>query len=189
MKTQIYMVRHAESSFVFGEERTRGLTEQGHEAVRRITAIMHDIQVDAVVSSPYTRAVQTVQGIADERGLEVLTFEDLRERPIKGLDYELPKEERLAGIKQSFSDQNFAFPGGESTRQAAERAMPVLRKLLEQYRGQTIVMGTHGNIMTIILNHYNNTYDFSFWESTTMPDLYRMDFDGDELVEVERLWN
>lgn len=29
MKTTIYMVRHAESPFVFGEEKTRGLSEKG----------------------------------------------------------------------------------------------------------------------------------------------------------------
>ncbi|MFC5649746.1 histidine phosphatase family protein [Paenibacillus solisilvae] len=188
MTTQLFMIRHAESLYVSGAERTRGLTEQGQEAVRQVTAIMNEIRVDVVVSSPFGRAIMTVQGIADERGLEILTFEGLRERLITSPEQEVPNEERLAAIKRSFSDPDFAYPGGETTRQAAERAMPVIKDLLEQYRGQTIVMGTHGNMLTIILNQYDKAYDFTFWESTTMPDIYRLDFQGNVLAGVERLW-
>jgi 2,3-bisphosphoglycerate-dependent phosphoglycerate mutase len=188
MITSLYMVRHAESPFVFGQERTRGLSEQGREAARKAAEIMRPEKVDAVVSSPYTRAVETVRGIAEDRGLEITLYEELRERPIKGLDYRMSEEELIDGIRRAFADRDFALPGGESNRQAQERAIPVIRKLLEEYRGRKVAIGTHGNIMTIMINYYDERYGFDFWKCTSMPDIYRLDFEGERLMGVERMW-
>jgi 2,3-bisphosphoglycerate-dependent phosphoglycerate mutase len=186
--THIYMIRHAESPYVHGEESTRGLSEAGHEAVRTINEIMRPEQVDAVVSSSYARAVLTVQGVADERGLTVIPFEELRERAIKGLGYQSAWEELESAIKQSFINKDYALPGGESTRQAQERAIPVIRKLLREYAGRKVAIGTHGNIMTIIMNYFDESYGYDFWNSTSKPDIYRLDFDGERLVGVQRMW-
>jgi 2,3-bisphosphoglycerate-dependent phosphoglycerate mutase len=61
METTIYMVRHAESPFVFGEERSRGLSDEGLEDAKRVADVLDDVNIDCVVSSTYTRAIQTVQ--------------------------------------------------------------------------------------------------------------------------------
>ncbi|QYR21290.1 histidine phosphatase family protein [Paenibacillus sp. sptzw28] len=188
MTTHIYMIRHAESPFVHGEESTRGLSEAGHEAVLTINEIMRPEQVDVVVSSSYERAVLTVQGVADERGLTVTRFEELRERAIEGLDYRTAWEELEGAIKQSFIDKDYALPGGESTRHVQERAIPVIRRLLQEYAGRKIAIGTHGNIMTIIMNYFDESYGYDFWNSTSKPDIYRLDFDGERLIAVKRLW-
>lgn len=185
MKTTIYMVRHAESPFVFGEEKTRRLSEKGLMDSRKIA----DIKVDCIVSSPYIRAIQTVQHLAYKKGLSIIEFEELRERPIKGLDYKMPWEELLRAIKESFIDIDFSLRGGESTRKAQQRAIPIIDKLLFECKGKNIVIGTHGNIMTIIINYYNKHYGFDFWNSTSMPDIYKMTFESNELKDIERLWD
>jgi 2,3-bisphosphoglycerate-dependent phosphoglycerate mutase len=61
METTIYMVRHAESQFVFGEERSRGLSEEGLVDAQRVAELLYDVDVDYVASSAYARAIQTVQ--------------------------------------------------------------------------------------------------------------------------------
>lgn len=189
MKTTIYMVRHAESPFVFGEEKIRGLSEKGLMDSRKIADMFEDIKVDCIVSSPYIRAIQTVQHLADKKELSIIEFEELRERHIKGLDYKMPWEELMIAIKESFIDIDFSLRGGESTRKAQERAIPIIDKLLCEYRGKSIVIGTHGNIMTIIMNYYKKEYGFEFWNSTSMPDIYKMNFESNELKDIERLWN
>ena len=57
MDTIIYMIRHAESPFVFGHERTRKLSNQGAIDAKKVTAIMNEQKIDLVISSPYTRSV------------------------------------------------------------------------------------------------------------------------------------
>ncbi|WP_261300934.1 histidine phosphatase family protein [Paenibacillus andongensis] len=189
MKTSIYMVRHAESPFVFGQEKTRGLSEEGLADSRRVSDLLKDVEFDSIVSSTYTRAIQTVQYLAESKGLPIKEFEELRERPIKGLDYKAPWEELLKAIETSFVDLDFALEGGESTRDAQQRSIPIIENLLKQYRGKNIVIGTHGNIMTLIMNYYNNNYGFDFWNSTSKPDIYKMTFIDNQLEGIERIWD
>lgn len=67
MITTIYMIRHAESPFEYGQERMRGLSEEGFVNAKRIAGIFTDIDVHYIASSPYVRAKQTIQSIADNK--------------------------------------------------------------------------------------------------------------------------
>ncbi|MGN7456018.1 histidine phosphatase family protein [Paenibacillus pasadenensis] len=80
MNTIIYMVRHAESSYSEGNERTRGLTSKGSLDAETITSMLRGEGIDRIISSPYARAVLTLEGLAKELGVEIKTDEDLRER-------------------------------------------------------------------------------------------------------------
>jgi len=182
------MIRHAESPFVFGEERFRGLSEEGFQAAKKIADILDSEDIHCVVSSSYTRAKQTVEFLAERKGLPIVEFDELIERPIKGLDYKAPWEELLQAIEKSFINHDFSLEGGESTEQAQKRAIPVILKLLKEYEGKGIAIGTHGNIMTIIMNYFDNSYGFEFWNGTSKPDIYRMTFQGNQLMKVDRMW-
>jgi len=186
MKTTLFMIRHAQSPFIFGQERTRKLSEQGELDANKITEQLKLEKVDVIVSSPYTRAIQTIEGIANEHQMEITVFEGLKERPIKGA-YKLPAEEIEQAIKKSYEDKDYCLPGGETTRQAQERAIPVIKQLLTDYEGKSIVVGTHGNIMTIMMNYFDEQYGYDFWKSTTKPDIYKLSFVKNELNNVERL--
>ncbi|WP_152657694.1 histidine phosphatase family protein [Oceanobacillus sp. CFH 90083] len=188
MSTWIYMVRHAESPFKFGEERTRRLSAEGEIDAQKVCNVLLDKQVDSIVSSPYTRAVQTVQVLAEQKGLAITEYEALKERAIKGLNYKLSEQELLKAVKKSFEDKNYCLSGGESTFQAQNRSIPIIKRLLEDYAGKHIVIGTHGNIMTIIMNYFDDAYGYDFWKSTSKPDIYRLEFEGEHLKAVERLW-
>jgi 2,3-bisphosphoglycerate-dependent phosphoglycerate mutase len=188
MKTTLYMVRHAESPYVHGQERTRGLSAEGWKAAARVAEIFAEIEMHVMVSSPYARARQTIQRIAKDKGLEIAEYEELAERLIAGPDRHEPWDVVKEAIRRSFDDKDFALEGGESTRKAQRRAIPVILKLLAEHRGRTIVVGTHGNIMTIILNFFDNRYGYAFWEASTQPDVYRLTFEGKRLESVERIW-
>lgn len=189
LNTELLLVRHAESAVRLGPDRTRGLTEQGYADVLRLTAGLRGTPVDAVVSSPYARAVLTVRGIADERGLPVRTIEDLRERRLHGEELLLPRETFLDAVARSFADRDAVLPGGESFREGQARGVRAVQELLALYRGRTVVVGTHGNLMTMILQAYGEGYDYSFWLRLEMPDVYRMTFDDDKLLGVDKPWN
>ncbi|MFC4777298.1 histidine phosphatase family protein [Paenibacillus sp. GCM10023252] len=188
MKTHIYMIRHAESPYVFGEERSRGLSDEGFQAAKKVADLLDSEEIDCIASSTYLRARQTVEYLAERKGLPIREYDELIERPIKGLDYKAPWEELLQAIAKSFNDYDYCLEGGESTKQAQQRAIPVILELLKEYEGKSIAIGTHGNIMTIIMNYFDQTYGFDFWNSTSKPDIYRMTFQAGQLVIVDRLW-
>ncbi|GGD53921.1 histidine phosphatase family protein [Paenibacillus nasutitermitis] len=188
MKTILYMVRHAESPFEFGKERSRGLSAEGMAEARRVTEVFTGIDIQYMASSPYTRAKQTIQYIAEQKGLTITEYEALRERSMEGPDDKTGWDQLYEAIRKSFDDKDFALEGGESARSVQQRALPVIQSLLDEQRGSTIVIGTHGNIMTIIMNYYDDRYGFEFWDKTTKPDIYKLTFDWNHLEQVERIW-
>jgi 2,3-bisphosphoglycerate-dependent phosphoglycerate mutase len=185
--TNIYMVRHAESPFIFDKERTRILSKDGEIEADKVATLMLSEKIDVIVSSPFARAIQTIEPIATTRNLAIELYEELKERMIKG-NYKLPWEEVEPAIKKSFEDKDYCLPGGETTRQAQERAVPIIKQLLKEYEGESIVLGTHGNIMTIIMNYFDGKYGYDFWASTSKPDIYRLIFIDGELRDVKRTW-
>lgn len=43
--------------------------------------------------------------------------------------------------------------------------------------------------MVLIMNYFDQKYDFNFWNELAMPDIYKLTFEGESLVEVKRIWN
>lgn len=187
MVTTVYMIRHANSPFIFGEERTRELSLEGVMDSKKITDLMSKVEIDVIVSSSYTRAIQTIEGIANQKNIKIKVIEELRERQLKGA-YKLLDEEIQQAIKKSYEDYDYFLSGGESVREVQNRSIPVIKNLLNQYEGKTIIIGTHGNIMTIIMNYYNPKYGYDFWKSTTKPDIYKLIFSDAKLQNVQRVW-
>lgn len=187
MKSFIYMVRHGDSPKV-GNERTRGLTERGRLDTQKITDILRGESIDVVISSPYERSILTVQPLATLIGKEVIVFEDLKERIFTAEDQRISDKELSPLLKNSFSDSNFALVGGESNADCQRRSIKVLKELLNTYQGQKVALGTHGAVMTLMMGYFDIKYDLNFLLQTTKPDLYRMEFNGQQLVEVKRLW-
>ncbi|NOU96652.1 histidine phosphatase family protein [Paenibacillus sp. LMG 31456] len=189
MGTAIYMVRHAESPFSIENERTRGLSPKGQKDAAAVTEIMLQQNIQAVVSSPYRRAIQTVEGLANALGLEIEIEEDLRERLLAGIYYPMEDQDFLPTIEKVFREPSFAMPGGESNEVSQKRSISALRQVMNRHKGKNIAVGTHGNIMTAMMNYFDSSYGLEFWKQTSKPDIYMLRFDdSDQLIEVRRLW-
>lgn len=185
--TTLYFVRHAESVYVEGQERERGLTERGMLDAAKIADVLVQERIRWFYSSPYRRAVDTLRVLAGNCGCEITMEEDLRERKLSEKD--LGKENFREAKQRVFLDPEFAFPGGESSVEAGKRAVAVLERILQQHAGEKVAIGTHGDIMTLMLNHYDPAYGYEFWENTSMPDIYKLEMDAERrLVGIKRLW-
>ncbi|MRX71517.1 histidine phosphatase family protein [Bacillus lacus] len=188
MSTFVYMVRHGESPKE-GNEKAKGLTKKGYLDAKRVAGILKDKEIDVVVSSPYIRSILTVEQIAQQNGEEVLVFEDLKERIFSSGNNRVSDEELVPLLKKSFSEPSFSLEGGESNADCQKRAIKVLRELLETYRDKKLVIGTHGAVMTLMMSYFDSIYDLDFLYGTSKPDIYRMEFNEQKLVNVQRLWS
>ncbi|MGW6192682.1 histidine phosphatase family protein [Bacillus cereus] len=182
--TTIYFVRHAHSTYT-KEERERSLSEKGWLDAQNITSLLKDEKVDVVISSPYERAIQTVEGIANANKLSIQLEEDLRERLLS----KEPVEDFYDAIQKVWEDWTFAYEGGESNDVAQRRAVLCMQNIMGKYKGKNIVIGTHRNIMVLIMNYFDSKYDFQFWKTLHMPDVYKLTFNSDRLVYAERIEN
>ncbi|MGH0431415.1 histidine phosphatase family protein [Bacillus hominis] len=188
MTTYIYMVRHGESPKLEGNERTRGLTEKGHMDVRRVTEILKAEGIDTFISSPYNRAMLTIEESANFYEKEIVVYENLKECRFSSRDKIVSDKEVYPLVKSMFSNPEFALTEGESYAECQRRVVKVLEEVLIHFQGHKIVIGTHGLVMTLMMNYFDNQYGLEFLMNTSKPDIYKMEFKEDQLMNVERLW-
>jgi phosphohistidine phosphatase SixA len=76
----ILLIRHANAGHSdewIGDDRLRPVDERGREQAAKLVDALAGFSIDRIVSSPYTRCVQTVEPLAEARGLEVELDEQL----------------------------------------------------------------------------------------------------------------
>ncbi|MEK3930981.1 MULTISPECIES: histidine phosphatase family protein [Bacillus] len=188
MNTYIYMVRHGESSKLEGSERTRGLTEKGSLDAHRVTDILKTEGIDTFISSPYKRAVLTIEKKANFYEKEILVYENLKECMFSSGDQVISDKEVYPLVKKMFSNPDFALMEGESYKDCQRRVVKVLKEILMDFQGQKIVIGTHGLVMTLMMNYFDKQYGFGFLIHTSKPDIYKLEFNDEQLLNVEKLW-
>ncbi|MBB6024696.1 2,3-bisphosphoglycerate-dependent phosphoglycerate mutase [Paenibacillus sp. JGP012] len=186
METIVYMVRHAESPYDEGTERTRGLTSAGQMNAAKVTEILKNEGIHTIISSPYARAILTLEGLAKALAMDIQIVEDLRERHFS--DELIADKDFGPAEKKMFDDPDYALPGGESNRVCQRRAVSVLKQILVDYRGKKIAIGTHGHVMTLMMNSFDSSYGLDFMHQTRKPDIYQLHFEEMKLEKVTRLW-
>jgi 2,3-bisphosphoglycerate-dependent phosphoglycerate mutase len=174
----VLLVRHAEPVAVGTPgvpDDDRPLTDAGRAAAEELAAELDGYEISAIYSSPYARAVETVTVLARRRALEVHLLADLRERR-HSLE---PDEAWRDTLARAWEDPDHALPGAESGRAAQRRAMATLDLLRSRHPdGGRLVLGSHGNLISLILHALEPGVDFAFHMAMPMPALYRLTHDG-----------
>lgn len=174
----LYLIRHCSAE---GQEPDAPLTEAGHEQAHLLRDFFHEIPIDRIISSDYTRAVASVTPLADAHHLSIERESLLRERI---LSHE-PLEDWLTPLRQSFSDPMFKLPGAESAMEATQRILQVVTHA--QVPNASTLLMTHGNLLALLLQHLDPQYDFETWRTMRNPDVYRLDY-HDSTPVIEHIW-
>ncbi|CAN7483868.1 histidine phosphatase family protein [Rossellomorea sp. LjRoot5] len=180
--TKLYLVRHAHSIYT-SEERTRPLSEKGRRDALNVTGRLIKEKIDVVCSSPYKRAMETVEGIARHINQEIELVEEMRERTLSSV----PVKNFQEAISSVWADPSLSLEGGESNLTAQKRGVHGIFKILKEYNGKNVVIGTHGNIMVLIMNYFDGKYGVEFWRELEMPDVYCLTFQDRNLESVSRI--
>lgn len=188
--TTVYFVRHAQSDWKSGSDRERGLTAEGTEDAKVVLDFLRDKPVDAFWCSPYRRSLDTIREAAAHFGLPIHTDERLRERE------SVPGGNNRELFRKRWADFGWHEPGGESLGSVQERNIAALGEILEQERGKTVVIGTHGTALSTILNYYDPGWGCASFLRIIdwMPFVVEVDFEGSrflsrrEHVRVEKIF-
>lgn len=174
----VILIRHAEPVAVGTAgvlEDDRPLTDEGRAAARELAVELEGYEITAIYSSPYARAIETVNILAQRRGLGVHVLDDLRERRLSAE----PIADWQVRLEAAWTDPELALPGGESGRDAQRRAVGMLDLLRVRHPdGGRLVLGSHGNLISLILHALEPGVDYAFHMAMPMPALYRLTHDG-----------
>ena len=160
-RTQLIIVRHGQTEWNIAGIRQghfdSPLTSRGAAQAQALGQRLARERFTALYSSDLGRAVQTAVAISDLTGHEIVTDSRLRERHLgifQGLNAveiteKYPEERRMLRTM----GPDYVIPGGESMRQQVERNVCYLNELALKHAGETIVVVTHGGVVSGFFRH------------------------------------
>lgn len=177
---RLYLVRHCKA---LGQAPDAQLSPEGERQAQSLCSLLDGRGIDYVMSSPFVRAVQSINPFAKHAGLPIQLDDRLSERVLSAEN--LPDWE--ARLCETFDNLDLAYTGGESSRTATVRAVKAIDTVLAGPQNSAVVV-THGNLMTLLLKHFDDTFGFQEWHALTNPDVFlvRIDHSGQC---VERIWS
>lgn len=174
MKT-IYLVRHCSAT---GQEPGAELSDLGHQQADELVSFFKDKKIQHIISSPFKRAQHSIQPTAQSKNITITIDERLAERTLSSGNL----SNWLELLEETFTDLDLKLEGGESSREATVRAINVLNE-----SPSNCVLVTHGNLMSLILKHFDDSIGFQDWKSLSNPDVYTLTI-GKNDSTIERLW-
>ena len=168
---RLLVVRHGQTDFN-AQRRYQGAIDVGLNAagIRQAEALARRLQadkIDAIVSSPLERALQTARIIAQAVPRDVQVMEHFRERSV-GVYEGLTSEE----VKAKYPDlwgqhltrqMNQAPPGGETMLEVGCRVLEGLGQLKQRHSNETVLLVAHAFVARVIYGIVNRVSDEQFY--------------------------
>ena len=136
---------------------------------------MNSFNIGYYFSSPYKRAFETINSSPIQFDKIVLDNR-LRERKLSSTF--IKDSEFEDSIKYLWDNPDQSFVGGESNQVALKRILNLLEELEGRYSDKTILLSSHGNLIGILLHHFDSSFDYEKWEQMTFPDCFLIDRNG-----------
>lgn len=174
----LYLVRHCTAE---GQEPDAPLTAEGHRQAVALADLLAGLGINRIVCSPFRRAQDSIAPLAQRLGLTVAIDDRLAER-VLGSGFADWRE----ALRATFDDLDLCYAGGESCNVAKARGVAVLREALDGFEGTTAVV-THGNLLTLLLRHFDPNVGYAVWHGLTNPDVFRVTMSGGAAL-LERIW-
>ena len=160
MPTRIFLVRHGATTLT-AEDRFAGssdvsLSEEGRQQVKSLARRLENEPLRAVYCSPLDRTVETATILAAPHGLEPVTADGLRE-----IDYGHWEGLRRSEIESKFAEEYEAWQedpftigprGGESGINVLNRALPVMRRIVEDNRHKSVLVVAHKGVNRLLIS-------------------------------------
>lgn len=171
MNNTYYFIRHAHSNYT-PDEINRPLSDKGQASLAQLD-FLADKSITAIYSSPYQRAIQTVESLAQSLKLAIQSDKRLIERKLSS--QAIADRDFEQCLMQLWSRPTFSLVGGESNQQAQQRALAFLHELESKHQNEEIIISSHGNLICILLSAFDSNIDYNFWHNLSMPDVLVLD--------------
>ena len=161
MECLLFLFRHGETDWN-REGRLQGHTDTplnatGLAQAAALTERLRPHRLDAVVSSDLARAWTTARIVAEGLGVPLIREPGLREAQIgeaEGLFW--PEVKSRFGetlTERWFTDDDAAFPGGETGLETRTRGLAALRRFAAEQPYRRIGVSTHGAMVRQLMKH------------------------------------
>ena len=181
---KLYIVRHGETEWNvikrFQGQLNTPLTEKGMEKLRKTGKKLENVLFDQVYTSELGRTVASAEIILNENNgyknnkLELQKLAELNEVYFgvwQGLTYEevfLKYPEEADNYFYNVKNYNAENVEAENLKDALERFLKGINKILNRHKSGNILVVTHGTVFEMFINYVENKSIFDIDERTLM---------------------
>jgi broad specificity phosphatase PhoE len=170
--THIYLVRHGQTAWnkeeVFRGRADVPLNEEGLREASLAAEYFREMEVQAIYSSPLSRAWQTAQKIGDVVRREITPLDginDMRFGTWEGQslrDVQHHDGERYTQWREA--PHLVKIPGGESLDEVRVRAMAALEDVVRSHAGTSVILVSHRVINKVLICGILGLDNSHFWQ-------------------------
>lgn len=193
MKLIAFFIRHGETDLNNPpngeEEKFRGdldvpLNEEGESQAAELPNYLRGYKLSAIYHSGKHRTAQTVQPLADEKGLDsnqIPNLDSLDTGDFSGLPKSEENKKKLQHYRENPDD---VIPGGESVQHFRDRVDPTIMKVIKvgEESGSPSAACVHGSVMREISRLFSKSYDSLKVEPGGIVGIFR-DTQGNYLAQ------
>jgi len=188
---RVILVRHGET-----EKNKRGLihpyadeellTERGVSQILATAKRLKDFHPDKIYSSKGRRAQQSGELIAGELSLKLRTLQGIEERNWGDFSGRTWEEVQKVLDKMTLGERyNYVPPNGESWREFETRLIKAITGVLEENKGTTIVVLSHGGAIRALMPYFlSMPRDESFKHSPHVASITIFDYQNGKFSPV-----
>jgi len=161
---ELYLVRHGQSEGNIGlPSPDPPLTELGVKQARWTAMRFREVKLSRIYASPFLRAIQTAQIIADELEMPFYLWPLLAEHEPANITRGMGRSEILSKFPRAIVDDRIAEDGwrkegclGESEEEAYERAGRIERRLRDEFEEKeiSVLLISHGTFGSILISRF-----------------------------------
>lgn len=160
MSLTLYFLRHGQTAYsrdsiLSGSGLDVDLTSAGLEMAQAFADAYRAVPWQAIYVSPMRRAIATAGPLCTALGVEMELRDGLMEMNFgqwEGLDQrDLQQTQSEAYLRWSIEPGWYSPPGGETARQVAQRARPVIEEIVERFSSGNVLIVSHKSTIRVIL--------------------------------------
>jgi broad specificity phosphatase PhoE len=187
MNKYLILVKHSVPEIVQSlPARSWTLSELGRTRARQLAEVLKQYQPDVIVSSKEPKAKETAEILAAIHGIELHIAEDLHEHDRSNVPF-LRHDEFQASIREFFQKPGEPVFGRETADQAHARFYRGLHSVLDEHANKTIVVVTHGTVISLFVARLTGSSDFEIWNRLGLPSFIAMDLHSSSLIVKESI--
>lgn len=159
MPQTIYLIRHGETTTnqqdIMAGHLDVPLTQVGHEQAQKLSALLHGIHFDTLITSDLISTQQTAAPLAKLAGHMPVAYSELKERgqgPFEGVSWQDILDRYPDFVNQAYRQETNTL-GVESTAALKTRIKKAFKHIHQDHAGQTVAIFTHGGLKRILIWH------------------------------------
>lgn len=162
------------------------LSEEGRVRAEQLAEELRRFQPDVVISSNERKAKETAEIIGRLHQLKFHIAEDLREHD-RGNVSPLSQDQFRASVQEFFEKPDELVFGQETAAQTHARFYRAVHSILNEYKNKTIVIISHGTVISLFVSRLTGSSDFELWNMLGLPSYIAMDLHSNTLIVRDKI--